>query len=429
MTSRSATHVWPLYEASSSASAPRPTLIERDGNLPPFRRADGRARARAARPRRDGLAACCSSSSAISPRRSASPREGAMRGLSQHGASAAASTRCAPIIRSSRRSSATKCSRRSRPSIASQCPPRRPVLALYGARFPDWLEGQPWFGDLPYLPDVARIERLHIETLFAADAEPLDMNAAQRTATTGRRSVCSFIPRPASTWLTAPAMSIWLAHQRDDFEDELELRVEGRRRRCSPGPCAPGPAGPARPRRPPLPVRHPSRRKRRRRRHRHRRPLSGRPTSVRCSRPSSTLGAFAAPPTGANHDRDDRRALNWRAPFDLLARTAASCFRSSLLLLVQRLGIAAVFFMSGRTKIAEGSWLTIDDSAFELFRTDYHLPFIPPVPAAYAATTAEHLFPILLMLGLFTRFSAGGAARDDRGDRDLRLSRRLADAS
>ena len=100
--------------------------------------------------------------------------------------------------------------------------------------------------------------------------------------------------------------------------------------------------------------------------------------------------------------------LNWRVPFELLARTAQKLLPVDILLLVQRFGIAAVFFMSGRTKIAEGSWLTIDDSAFELFRTDYHLPLIPPVPAAYAATTAEHLFPILLTLGLFTRLSAGG---------------------
>jgi len=101
-------------------------------------------------------------------------------------------------------------------------------------------------------------------------------------------------------------------------------------------------------------------------------------------------------------------SLNWRAPFELLAGLAAKLFPPSLLLLVQRLGIAAVFFMSGRTKIEEGSWLTLSDSAFELFRTDYKLPFIAPVPAAYAATTAEHLFPILLTLGLFTRVSAGG---------------------
>jgi putative oxidoreductase len=101
-------------------------------------------------------------------------------------------------------------------------------------------------------------------------------------------------------------------------------------------------------------------------------------------------------------------SFNWRAPFELLAKTAAKLFPLSLLLLIQRLGIAAVFFMSGRTKIAEGSWLTLDDGAFELFRTDYALPFISPVPATYAATTAEHLFPILLVLGLFTRVSAGG---------------------
>ena len=101
-------------------------------------------------------------------------------------------------------------------------------------------------------------------------------------------------------------------------------------------------------------------------------------------------------------------SFNWRAPFELLASTTAKLVPLSLLLLVQRLGIAAVFFMSGRTKIAEGSWLTIDDGAFELFRTDYALPLIPAVPATYAATTAEHLFPILLVLGLFTRFAALG---------------------
>ena len=101
-------------------------------------------------------------------------------------------------------------------------------------------------------------------------------------------------------------------------------------------------------------------------------------------------------------------SLNWRAPFELFANTAAKLLPPSLLLLVARLGIAAVFFMSGRTKIADGSWLTLSDGAFELFRTDYKLPFISPIPAAYAATTAEHLFPILLVLGLFTRFSAAG---------------------
>jgi putative oxidoreductase len=50
--------------------------------------------------------------------------------------------------------------------------------------------------------------------------------------------------------------------------------------------------------------------------------------------------------------------------------------------------------------------LTVNDTAFELFRTDYALPLVKPEIAAYAATYSEHLFPLLLVLGLFTRFAA-----------------------
>jgi len=99
------------------------------------------------------------------------------------------------------------------------------------------------------------------------------------------------------------------------------------------------------------------------------------------------------------------RALDWRTPFDFIASTAGMLLPSSLLLLVQRLGIAAVFFMSGRTKV--DGWLTVNDSAFELFRSEYALPLIKPEIAAYASAYSEHLFPLLLTLGLFTRVSAG----------------------
>jgi putative oxidoreductase len=96
----------------------------------------------------------------------------------------------------------------------------------------------------------------------------------------------------------------------------------------------------------------------------------------------------------------------WRAPFDLFASASASLLSMPLLLLVQRLGIGAVFFMSGRTKV--DGLLTVNDSAFELFRFEYALPLIRPEVAAYAATYSEHLFPLLLVLGLFTRFAATG---------------------
>ncbi len=94
----------------------------------------------------------------------------------------------------------------------------------------------------------------------------------------------------------------------------------------------------------------------------------------------------------------------WRAPFAMIARLGSALLPMDLLLLVQRLAIASVFFLSGRTKV-EG-WFTLTDSTFELFRTEYALPFAPPVAAAYVATTSEHLFPILLVLGLFSRLSA-----------------------
>lgn len=97
-------------------------------------------------------------------------------------------------------------------------------------------------------------------------------------------------------------------------------------------------------------------------------------------------------------------ARTWLAPYEFFASTAAKALPPSALLLVQRLGIAAVFFMSGRTKV--DGFLTVNDSAFELFRTDYALPFVKPEIAAYAATYSEHLFPLLLVLGLFTRVAA-----------------------
>ena len=76
----------------------------------------------------------------------------------------------------------------------------------------------------------------------------------------------------------------------------------------------------------------------------------------------------------------------------------------SLLLLVQRLGVAAIFFQSGRTKV-EGLF-TLPQTTIDLFELEYALPLLSPRLAAYLAAGAEHLFPVLLLLGLFTRLSA-----------------------
>lgn len=77
-----------------------------------------------------------------------------------------------------------------------------------------------------------------------------------------------------------------------------------------------------------------------------------------------------------------------------------------LIALLLRAGIAAVFWQSGRTKV-EG-WLSVTDNAIALFRDEYKLPLVPPEIAAYAGAYAEHLLPLLLVLGLGTRWAALG---------------------
>lgn len=70
--------------------------------------------------------------------------------------------------------------------------------------------------------------------------------------------------------------------------------------------------------------------------------------------------------------------------------------------LLFRLLMAQVFWAAGMSKIA--SWST----TLDLFAYEYEVPVISPVIAAYMATGAELLFPIMLVVGLGTRFAAGG---------------------
>lgn len=83
---------------------------------------------------------------------------------------------------------------------------------------------------------------------------------------------------------------------------------------------------------------------------------------------------------------------------------AQRLINDSLLSLFARLSIAGIFLMSGRTKV-EG-FLTITPGTIELFRSEYNLPLISPELAAHLAAYAEHLFPLLLIVGLLTRLSA-----------------------
>lgn len=75
----------------------------------------------------------------------------------------------------------------------------------------------------------------------------------------------------------------------------------------------------------------------------------------------------------------------------------------SLLALAARLGIGLVFWQSGRTKV-DGFMLS--DSAIALFQEEYKLPLLDPTLGAHMAAIAEHLFPLLLFIGLASRLSA-----------------------
>jgi putative oxidoreductase len=76
-----------------------------------------------------------------------------------------------------------------------------------------------------------------------------------------------------------------------------------------------------------------------------------------------------------------------------------------LVALIARIAPAVVFWQSARTKV-EG--FTIKDSTYFLFENVYALPVIPPAFATVLATIAEHVLPVLLVLGLLSRVSALG---------------------
>ena len=71
-------------------------------------------------------------------------------------------------------------------------------------------------------------------------------------------------------------------------------------------------------------------------------------------------------------------------------------------LLAARLYVAKIFIWSGWLK------LTAWDLTVDLFTSEYHVPVLPPLPAAVLGTFGELFFPTLLVLGLFSRVGALG---------------------
>lgn len=92
--------------------------------------------------------------------------------------------------------------------------------------------------------------------------------------------------------------------------------------------------------------------------------------------------------------------------YDRLIKLVGGQAVEGLTLLFVRVAFAGIFWRSARTKVEEGSWFSISDTTYFLFEEEYAGVPLPSDIAAVLATVSEHLFPILLVLGLFTRFSA-----------------------
>jgi putative oxidoreductase len=84
-----------------------------------------------------------------------------------------------------------------------------------------------------------------------------------------------------------------------------------------------------------------------------------------------------------------------------------SSFVESLVLLFVRVVFGGIFWRSGETKVVAGTWFKVTEETYGLFATDFSGVPLPPHLAANLSNAAEHVFPLLLVLGLATRFSAG----------------------
>lgn len=99
---------------------------------------------------------------------------------------------------------------------------RPPSLALYGAGFSAFLAGHAVVATLPYLPDIARLERAWLEALHAADASAI--TAASLAGFEDRLALLRFSVHPAVRLVASqfPIHAIWQANQPDRQQAEQQ---------------------------------------------------------------------------------------------------------------------------------------------------------------------------------------------------------------
>jgi hypothetical protein len=107
-------------------------------------------------------------------------------------------------------------------------PPRSPILLDYGAGFPDFIgQFEPAAG-LPYLADVARIERAWTEAYHAPEASPIDPRAFTAIASDQLPAI-HLVLHPSLRIVRSqfPALTIWEMNVADGVLGPVDLAAGG----------------------------------------------------------------------------------------------------------------------------------------------------------------------------------------------------------
>jgi hypothetical protein len=106
-------------------------------------------------------------------------------------------------------------------------PPASPILSDYGEAFPDFIAAFPPAAGLPYLPDLARLERARVVAYHAADAQSLTADdLARHVADPQRLPATRVALHPACRLLASEhaVVSLWAAHQGEGRIEDVDLR-------------------------------------------------------------------------------------------------------------------------------------------------------------------------------------------------------------
>ena len=297
-------------------------------------------------------------------------------------------------------------------------PPTSPLLFEYGRDFPGFIERYEYARPMPWLADIARLERAWLDAYHAADRETLTSEALAAIPSNGLADAI-FVPHPATRIFRSnfAAVSIFAANRTEAPVGPIEA-------------IAPEDALITRPGLDVVVRRLPE----------------GGAVFLTHLVLGETLGeaaaaAFEAEPlirSFRQYRRDDRSGRVYGNSMRRSMRTTANrcaaasgavlqigmladrltgmvrfIAQPSLVQLVLRFGLAVPFWRSGILKW--DGFLHLNDAAVDLFTSEFmlHLPGGPypyPAPAtmAFLSGCAEIVFPVLLVFGFATRFAATG---------------------